>query len=173
MAPPETRANAADTATMASIHQSLKELNTRTVTVEEMVHNQSLVNERTSSSIERIFDVLEKLQADRMTEREAEKQPIQGTQTPATVDPSPLLPTPRTPPIHQLFLNNTPPSQVSNNNEQTEPALKLPRIDVPIFKGEAVTGWAFQMDRYFEHQGIPIEQKMIVAPFYLGGEALE
>ncbi|KAL9689860.1 hypothetical protein QQ045_010251 [Rhodiola kirilowii] len=85
---PEIQSQTADTAAMAAIHQSLSELGTRTLMVEEMVQSQALVNERTAASLERIFGVLEKLQEDWTTERRAEKQPMKSPL-------SPMMPTPK------------------------------------------------------------------------------
>ncbi|CAM8923904.1 unnamed protein product [Rhodiola kirilowii] len=197
MAPPETRANTNHTAEIAAIVQSqtlitntLTEMSTRTQAVESMVQSQALVNERTNASLEsmvqsqafinertnarldRIFEALDRLQLqdDRRPDRRTEKQPMQSLQTTATGDSPGLLPTPTTPPLQQMITNS--PHQ-SGQELQVVTTPRLPRIDIPTFHGDQVVGWTFQMEQYFEHQGIPPEQKLTVAMFHISGEALE
>ncbi|CAM8893647.1 unnamed protein product [Rhodiola kirilowii] len=184
--PTETRASAAEATAIAAITNALTNLSTRTQAVEGMVQTltdlstraqvveqtQTLTNERTAASLERIFEALDKLQLqdDRIPDRRVEKQPMQSLQPPAPEDSPGLLPTPTTPPLQRMITNS--PHQ-SGHELQVATTPRLPRIDVPTFNGDQVVGWTFQMERYFEHQGIPPEQRLTVAMFYISGEALE
>ncbi|KAL9679107.1 hypothetical protein QQ045_016962 [Rhodiola kirilowii] len=58
-----------------------------------------------------------------------------------------------------------------DNNHSGAP--KPLRIEVPICTGDAVDGWIFQMERYFEHNRVPYDQRMMIATFHMAGEALK
>ncbi|KAL9668312.1 hypothetical protein QQ045_002692 [Rhodiola kirilowii] len=81
---------------------------------------------------------------------------------------APLLLTP------MLYGNMSPhPQQLMYHPPEQAQSGKVLRIDVPVFQGEAVDGWLFQMERYFEHNRVILEQQMTIATFFMGGEALK
>lgn len=51
--------------------------------------------------------------------------------------------------------------------------VRLPKLEIPFFSGENVTGWLFQVERFFLFHNTPQEQKLTVAAFYMSGEALQ
>ncbi|CAM8940453.1 unnamed protein product [Rhodiola kirilowii] len=170
----------------------------QTLSQNQAVATQRQVEEsaRHSASIERMMDMMAQLQVPR-----GDKQPVDPSApllpTPTTppfhkqpVDPSaPLLPTPTIPPFkppspppqHTIPYNQYPPhdtlatpySQPSSRPDsyfQSTP--RPPKLEIPIFAGDGVEGWLFQLKHYFEHHSIPPDQKLTVATFYLTGPAL-
>ncbi|KAH7676680.1 Acid proteases protein [Dioscorea alata] len=84
--------------------------------------------------------------------------------TPASAQP-PLLPLPASfaPSIHSSTH-----TQTLNSHPPTRP----PKTEVPIFTGDDVLGWLFQINHYFFFNQIPDNQRVSIAAFYMGGTAL-
>lgn len=50
---------------------------------------------------------------------------------------------------------------------------RLPKLEIPLFSGEGVLHWIFQVERFFTfHQVLP-DQKIDIAAFYMTGDALQ
>ncbi|CAM8929438.1 unnamed protein product [Rhodiola kirilowii] len=62
------------------------------------------------------------------------------------------------------------PSSPGDHYHQHTP--RPPKLEIPFFTGDGVDGWLFQIKRYFEHHGVPPDQKLTLATFYLTGPAL-
>lgn len=63
----------------------------------------------------------------------------------------------------------TPSSPVTQPSYPSRPSVKL---DVPRFDGYDPLGWIFKISQFFEYQGTPEEERIMVASFYLDGPAL-
>lgn len=79
----------------------------------------------------------------------------------------PLLPSPpppqSSPPINLIGLSSTP--------GMTPP--RLPKLEVPLFSGDNVHSWIFQIQLFYTYHSIPEEQKIYIAAFYMTGVALQ
>ncbi|CAM8940485.1 unnamed protein product [Rhodiola kirilowii] len=166
---PDTRST---TEAITTITQDVAELSQRQAQFMEMMEQMRAEMQANSDEMRKEIREL------KLHEARAEKQPMHNPPSPTPTNPSsqpPLLPTP---------INMQPYASNNNSHGRTHQAImniadnaptggnRLPRIDVPLFCGEAVEGWVFQMERYFNYNNIPPEQKLTVATFYLGGEAL-
>ena len=67
-------------------------------------------------------------------------------------------PTPQPPPHTTSPLPPTP-----------KPHMKL---DVPRFDGQDPVGWIFKISQFFDYQGLPDQERITVASFYMDGPAL-
>ncbi|XP_006577454.1 uncharacterized protein [Glycine max] len=63
----------------------------------------------------------------------------------------------------------TPSPSVTQPSYPSRPSVKL---DVPRFDGYDPLGWIFKISQFFEYQGTPKEERIMVASFYLDGPAL-
>lgn len=50
---------------------------------------------------------------------------------------------------------------------------RLPKMEVPLFSGENVLSWIFQIEHFFDHHITPEDQKIDIAAFYMTGTALQ
>lgn len=90
----------------------------------------------------------------------------------ARSEKQPLLPTPTTPNTHPNNHPNTQPAHLTqHDNHHTHP--RLPRLEVPLFNGEGVSGWLFQIEHFFHIHFTPPDQRLIIATFYMTGPALD
>ncbi|XP_039118795.1 uncharacterized protein LOC120254848 [Dioscorea cayenensis subsp. rotundata] len=89
----------------------------------------------------------------------------------ATTHP-PLLPLP-TPKQGTNLLQASPLSPLSLHSSSSMPSTRLPTIDVPLFTGENVLGWLFQMNHFFSFHQIPDDHRLPIAAFYMSGSALQ
>lgn len=88
--------------------------------------------------------------------------------------PPPLLPSPANPSLPPR------PNPVSSTTLTTpnppSPSFTcgcLPKLEIPLFAGDGVLSWLFQVKHFFTfHQVLP-EQKIDIAAFYMTGEALQ
>ncbi|RVW75982.1 hypothetical protein CK203_052825 [Vitis vinifera] len=92
-----------------------------------------------------------------------------------TAPPPPLLPLPQpssklSSPFAAGSSSNTfpPPGDPS-----VFPPPRLPKLEIPLFSGDNVQGWVFQMERFFTYHRTPPDQKMTIAAFYMTGIALQ
>ena len=46
------------------------------------------------------------------------------------------------------------------------------KLDVPRFDGSDATGWIFKITQYFEYHTTPDHERLIIASFYMEGQAL-
>ncbi|CAM8905618.1 unnamed protein product [Rhodiola kirilowii] len=83
----------------------------------------------------------------------------------ARAEKQPLLPTPPTPPASP----NPSPTQSLDYHHS---GARTPRLEIPLFTGENVTGWIFQIERFFQHHFTPRDQRLLIATFYMSGPAL-
>ncbi|KAL9659126.1 hypothetical protein QQ045_018713 [Rhodiola kirilowii] len=67
--------------------------------------------------------------------------------------------------------SSTPAPLEIDNNPATNH--HLPRIEIPIFTGEGVEGWLFQLNRFFAHYAVTHDQKLFIASFHMAGDALK
>lgn len=84
------------------------------------------------------------------------------------------VPSPVQPPLLPLPASFTP-SHHSSLPIQSTASLPLPRppkLEVPIFTGEDVLGWLFQINHYFFFHQTPEDQRVAIAAFYMRGSAL-
>lgn len=105
---------------------------------------------------DRIMAMLELLHPDSQIMSRPDKQPMQPTDS----TQSPLL---ATPPNRSMMQPATEPQLMSGRHI---------RVEVPLFQGEDIEGWLFQMEKFFDFHRIPFEQRMSYTPFYLTGIAL-
>ncbi|CAM8948182.1 unnamed protein product [Rhodiola kirilowii] len=84
-----------------------------------------------------------------------------------TIDDPPATPDARAHGSHNHGL----PEYPQSSNNPTKP-MRTPRLEVPIFNGDGVEGWLFQLERFFDLHETPPEQMLAVAPLYMTGEAL-
>lgn len=168
---PETRSTNQSTDTIAA----LADLRTRTDSLEAKMQKQVEETSNLSSTIETMMDMMRSMHSRmdevHMTPRRTDKQPMES---------APLLPTPASSTMvpaanHGSRLHQqAPDSGVSGTSDTTTVTqVRLPKLDVPTFNGEDVDGWLFQLDRYFEHHAVPLNQRLIVAIFHMSGEALK
>lgn len=92
-----------------------------------------------------------------------------------TAPPPPLLPLPQpssklSSPFAAGSSSNTfpPPGDPS-----VFPPPRLLKLEIPLFSGDNVQGWVFQMERFFTYHRTPPDQKMTIAAFYMTGIALQ
>lgn len=66
------------------------------------------------------------------------------------------------------------PSTISPGQPPPSPASRHHhmKLDVPRFDGHDALGWIFKISQYFEYQGIPEQERLTVASFYMDGAAL-
>ncbi|CAM9000452.1 unnamed protein product [Rhodiola kirilowii] len=72
----------------------------------------------------------------------------------------------------EVFQEHTGEPQNPYYGEHNQRPLRAPRVEVPIFHGEGVEGWLFQLNRYFNINNIHPDQMLEYAPLFLGGDAL-
>ncbi|CAM8990762.1 unnamed protein product [Rhodiola kirilowii] len=117
---------------------------------------------------------MEKTYVQKNDDRRADKQPAESDST--WRNSAPLLSTPPHP-LHAGGGSRQPMMMYGEGTNYPADGLamntsKALRIDVPVFNGDSVEGWLFQMDRYFTHHRVPADQRMTIATFYMAGEAL-
>ena len=92
----------------------------------------------------------------------------------------PLLPTPvSSVPHHIQPFNLQSPSRShlpSSSHHSSEPASipnpRLPKLEIPLFSGDNVLGWLFQIEHFFHFHNTPPDQRLDIASFYMSGLAL-
>ncbi|CAM8978876.1 unnamed protein product [Rhodiola kirilowii] len=144
--------------------QSITEI---TQAMNQLVQTQSNDRNNLTGMMEQLRGEMQEL---RLANARAGKKPIDDS-TGTYLNP-PLLPTPSTGIFHPT--NATVQHTMAQHPEpHTNAASRVPRIEVPLFSRNAVGGWIFQMERFFEYHYIPPDQQLSVALFYMAGEALE
>ena len=89
-----------------------------------------------------------------------------------------LLPTPPTsfshhaPSFHSPSSSNPPPSSHSHAETTSTHNPRLPKLEIPLFTGDNVLGWLFQIERFFHFHNTPPDQRLDIASFYMSGLAL-
>lgn len=82
----------------------------------------------------------------------------------------PLLPSPPASPgsgfHHHL-------QAATQSSHSAQAGLRLPKLEIPLFSGEDVLSWIFQIEHFFSHHTTPEDQKILIAAFYMTGEALQ
>ena len=60
-----------------------------------------------------------------------------------------------------------------SSSAPTPPSMPRPpvKLDVPRFDGHDPLGWIFKISQFFDYQGTPEEDRIMVASFYLDGAA--
>lgn len=123
-------------------------------TVESSVQDLSTVVSQHSEALNSIKDALssinQKLHDITLQQTRYEKQP--------------LLPTPTTPTLQPALLTQF-------DNHQNHP--RHPCLEVPMFNGDGVSGWLFQIEHFFHIHFTPPDQRLIIATFYMTGHALD
>ncbi|CAM8934623.1 unnamed protein product [Rhodiola kirilowii] len=155
----------------AHTQQGFVKFSVRTQAVEALVQQQADQTVKNNANTERMMtnfkDQLQGvMQEVQPGERDPGKRPISSELQQPSVGP--LLPTPTGGTTSYNTTNNS----MQQYLETTTNHLRPPRIDVPVFTGEDVDAWLFQMERYFEHNMIAPEQRLTIAVFYLSGEAI-
>ncbi|CAM8956889.1 unnamed protein product [Rhodiola kirilowii] len=84
----------------------------------------------------------------------------------AKAEKQPLLPTPTTPSASPIQSQDL----MANSNNYF--SMRLPRLEIPLFTGENVKGWIFQIERFFHLHFTPPDQQLLIATFYMSGSAL-
>ena len=46
------------------------------------------------------------------------------------------------------------------------------KLDVPRFDGQNTLGWIFKISQFFDYQGIPDHERLMVVSFYMDGPVL-
>lgn len=69
---------------------------------------------------------------------------------------------------HLSHLTSTTPA---TNQPPSPPRLSV-KLDVPRFDGHDPLGWIFKITQFFDYQGTPEEDLIMVSSFYLDGPAL-
>ncbi|KAL9677699.1 hypothetical protein QQ045_005933 [Rhodiola kirilowii] len=80
----------------------------------------------------------------------------------ARAEKQPLLPTPPSP-ITPITLNTIDTILICQ---------RTPRLEIPLFTGENVTGWIFRIERFFRLHFTPPDQRLLISTFYMAGPAL-
>ncbi|CAM8987771.1 unnamed protein product [Rhodiola kirilowii] len=89
----------------------------------------------------------------------------------ANLEP-PLLDTPPATVGHSTISDPSGEPPLHTTNEPTPKQLRTPRMEVPIFHGEGVVGWLFQINRYFKLNNTPHDEMLEAVPLFLAGDAL-
>lgn len=88
----------------------------------------------------------------------------------------PLLPSPPLlvgPPPTQDSHTSPPPPIASLTMTRPSSPTRLPKLEVPLFTGEHVLSWLFQIEHFFTYHHIPPDQKIDIAAFYMTGKAIQ
>ncbi|KAJ0970323.1 hypothetical protein J5N97_023200 [Dioscorea zingiberensis] len=80
--------------------------------------------------------------------------------------PLPTSPPPTTPLTPPPCIS-TPPSHPSHTSART------PKLEIPLFSGDRVCDWIFQIEHFFTYHNTPDEQKLSIAAFYMTGDGLQ
>ncbi len=87
----------------------------------------------------------------------------------------PLLPTPPSPLPVTIGSSHTNPEGCCTNQPSDLPQSSsphLPKLEIPLFMGDNVLGWIFQIENFFAYHQTPADQKLEIAAFYMAGPAL-
>ncbi|CAM8982118.1 unnamed protein product [Rhodiola kirilowii] len=145
--------------------------------METLGNRMTAMEEKQSSDIQQVLLAIDKL-SKTMEENNPKNNPApdhRAGKQPMFPHTEPLLDTPLTsvgngsgvtqyPPYHD------PPHQAYDELNQRH--LRTPRIDVPIFSGNGVVGWLYQINRYFHINHTPPDQMLESAPLFMAGDAL-
>ena len=85
-----------------------------------------------------------------------------------TTTSPPLLPLPTTPAPSRSF-----PPNPNQPPPMSMPPSRMPKLEIPLFAGDDVLHWLFQINHFFNFHQIPADQKLIIAGFYMTGPALQ
>lgn len=55
----------------------------------------------------------------------------------------------------------------------TVTTVRLPKLEIPLFSGDDVLNWLLQIELFFSYHQVPVDQKLIIAAFYMTGPALQ
>ncbi|CAM8941280.1 unnamed protein product [Rhodiola kirilowii] len=150
--------------------QTFLEFNTRTQAVETLVQRLADENAKTAGNVERLTTTVTQLrgvmQELRSGDRRPDKQPI--AEIPHQQNMPPLLPSPPGASTYHSGGSN----QAAPPSETHYQQVRTPCIDVVLFTGDDVEAWLFQIERFFEHNQIPLDQRLTMATFYMNGEPL-
>ncbi|CAM8975241.1 unnamed protein product [Rhodiola kirilowii] len=174
---PDTR-NTSLAESLASLSASFSELATRTQTVEATlaaeVAKNATESTRHASTFERVLGMLDQLNVSvreiQMAARHAEKQPMQEPSRTPPLSPFPQPTFGSYGSTPRPTLSTTVHLAIEGNSPTTQ---RLPRIEIPVFIGEGVEGWLFQLNRFFAHYAIAPDQKLFIASFHMAGDALK
>ncbi|CAM8879588.1 unnamed protein product [Rhodiola kirilowii] len=126
--------------------------------------------QQVATSIERLSKAMEDIQLaiHQPPDQRARKQPLFSNPIP------PLLATPPPATYDQSGISHDTTGEASQPHltEHQPRYLRTPRMDVPIFTGEGVVGWLYQLNRYFALNHTTPEQMLDSAPLFLSGDAL-
>ncbi|CAM8999668.1 unnamed protein product [Rhodiola kirilowii] len=152
---------------VASLNSGMEDVNNRLTTMEEK-HSAEMTHVITT--MERLTKAVEALQLTAQTkpDHHAGKQPI--FQNP----PPPLLDSPPAATYGHSGVFNDPSSEhhAYTSGDMTQRPLRTPRMEVPIFNGDGVVGWLFQINRYFSIHNCNPDHMLESAPLFLAGDAL-
>lgn len=83
----------------------------------------------------------------------------------------PLLPLPSSPPVTHLS-PHSPISPNPSNATSSTPSPSFPKLTIPVFSGDDILSWLFQITHYFNCNYIPDEQHLDITAYYMAGPAL-
>lgn len=133
---------------------------------------------RLISMMEQMQGSLQELQSRSLTERQQTfsnplpaENPMVTNPPPPTQTTQPLTMSHTLEPPNHRYHPEIPQLEYQPHHQQTA-SNRLPRMDIPYFSGEGVEGWPFQMEHYFQIYKTPPDQKLMIATFYMTGEAL-
>ena len=92
--------------------------------------------------------------------------------TPSSSHQPPLLPLPINTPVTP-FHHSSPLVPASLHSTSSTATTRLPKIEVPVFTGEDILRWLFQINHFFAFHQIPDDQRVSIAAFYMAGTALQ
>ena len=98
--------------------------------------------------------------------------PPTPSHTPSPSHQPPLLSLPINTPVTP-FHHSSPLIPASLHSASSTPTTQLPKIEVPVFTGEDILGWLFQINHFFAFHQIPDDQRVSIAAFYMAGTALQ
>lgn len=58
-------------------------------------------------------------------------------------------------------------------SHQSQTWTRLQKLEIPLFSGENVLSWIFQIEHFFAHHATPEDQKISMAAFYMTGATLQ
>lgn len=167
----QTRGRATTDEQISKLSEDVKQLATIVQSQTETLASQTETLANTSAaydSIQQSLNTQQKVLADMMVQfAKLEKQP-------------PLLPlpthgnTPFKPPINSSTtgpVNSSFTSPFVSDNPNSH--AKTPKLEIPLFSGDLVLEWLFQIERFFEYYRTPTSNKLQIASFYMAGGALQ
>lgn len=112
------------------------------------------------------LDMIQKSLATQQTVMTEMMSKLMRTDKPSSLPSSapPLLPLPASPPLL--------PSSTGVNQPPTT-TTRLPKLEIPLFIGDQVLNWVFQIEHFFQFHQITGDERLEIAAFYMTSAALQ